>query len=666
MNSDRLVPSTHIASEFIALIERLLQSETAQISCGCRAARAFLVEPPNICSQLSSLGEQNDAINSHLVETALRCHSARKPLINSDQETVAVPLPATNGIGVVVTFRLKHGDAKVLRRVDASIRGWSESVQDMLIKHLEALKLRITRTVVRDSPASMIAVNGAGIVVMFNSAAEVLFGYSANEVLGTYVARLYASEDEARKVGGALNTSLTGSISNIEVRVRCKDGCVVPINLSAKQYLDPSGRRIGSFSIFHDSRVLQKLYAQREATAYYHDLVLNLPDPTILLDCGGNIEIFNTAAAELFGCPAEDVLGQSITQFYADPEEAREVGHLLRKAPFRVRNLEALTKNRMGLPIPVSLSARGLRDAKGAYVGSIGVFKDLRGIRHAERLNAFESFATSTSHKLKGSLQTAKLTLGRLQRSNLTPQDQKLVKTALRSIDEASQEAYNLSFSSSSPQESVKERLSLRALEKDTLRLQETAQASKIGFCTSVSDPYTLVEIDSRQFFQLTHNFFQNSLHALSEKRLDVVFEAVIKMNLSATAGALIMEWYDNGIGIPPEDISEIFDASFSRKKNQPISGLGLAIVKGIVDGHGGQIEVESEVGQFTKFKLTLPCEQGVQPELSQGDSTMVELSIIDEQYETIDYGKLVMQEITIDPSEREESPTAGESLNVS
>jgi PAS domain S-box-containing protein len=664
VNSDQLVAH---AGDLTVLVERLLKSESARIAPGSGVARAFLIEPSGICLLLSSLGEGSNENDTILRELALRCCRTKGPLMSSDQRALAVPLPAVDALCVVVTFSLSQGESHVLHQLTSSIQNWSENVQAVLVKHLEYQADYISRDAVRDSPASMIAVNGAGTVVLFNGAAESLFGYSAAEVLGTYVARLYESEEEARKVGRALKHSPIGSVSNIEVRVRCKNDTVVPINLSAKLYTDHLGQKIGSFSIFHDSRVLKQLYDLQATTEFYQNLIIDLPDPTILLDCEGNIEIFNTAAAELFDCVPEDVLRGPITQFYADPHEAREVGRRLRRAPYRVRNLEALTKSRMGYPIPVSLSARGLRDSSGEYIGSIGVFKDLRSIRHAERLAAFESFATSTSHKLKGSLQRAVLALDRLKRIDLSPKGHKLVETALQTITEASQEAQNLSFSGSSPQAPLRECISLGAIETDThRRLLYTALASDVEFRTSSSDPLAQVEVDPRQIFQLTHNFFQNSLDALLEKQLAGAFDAVITMRLSEDAGALAMEWSDNGIGIPSEDLQQIFDSSFSRKKSQPASGLGLAIVRGIVDRHGGQIDVTSEVGKFTTFKLTLPCgrEQRKQPEL-QGDGAMAEFSVLEAQYESIDYSKLVtLQEIDDNPA-REYSCSKGSSASV-
>jgi len=73
----------------------------------------------------------------------------------------------------------------------------------------------------------------------------------------------------------------------------------------------------------------------------------------------------------------------------------------------------------------------------------------------------------------------------------------------------------------------------------------------------------------------------------------------------------LIVE--DTGMGIDPEDLPHLFERFYrgrrTGKSHVPGSGLGLAIVKEIVDLHRGRVEVESEVGQGSTFRVLLPVE---------------------------------------------------------
>jgi signal transduction histidine kinase len=74
----------------------------------------------------------------------------------------------------------------------------------------------------------------------------------------------------------------------------------------------------------------------------------------------------------------------------------------------------------------------------------------------------------------------------------------------------------------------------------------------------------------------------------------------------------------DDGPGIAADVIPRIFDPFFTTKDVGEGSGLGLSIVHGIVDRHGGRIEVESQLGQGTTFRITLPSQQPAAPSTAQ------------------------------------------------
>lgn len=84
-----------------------------------------------------------------------------------------------------------------------------------------------------------------------------------------------------------------------------------------------------------------------------------------------------------------------------------------------------------------------------------------------------------------------------------------------------------------------------------------------------------------------------------------------IRLNLIVSSDKVLFSIYDNGIGIPDEDISRIFERFYrvdkARSKKVGGTGLGLAIVKHIVIGLCGTIKVKSEVGKFTEFIIELP-----------------------------------------------------------
>jgi two-component system NtrC family sensor kinase len=71
----------------------------------------------------------------------------------------------------------------------------------------------------------------------------------------------------------------------------------------------------------------------------------------------------------------------------------------------------------------------------------------------------------------------------------------------------------------------------------------------------------------------------------------------------------------DNGEGIPPENLNKICDPFFTTKSEGKGVGLGLAVSYGIIEAHGGDIEVRSTVGEGTTFTVSLPLQQREPPD---------------------------------------------------
>ncbi len=113
---------------------------------------------------------------------------------------------------------------------------------------------------------------------------------------------------------------------------------------------------------------------------------------------------------------------------------------------------------------------------------------------------------------------------------------------------------------------------------------------------------------DSSQIQQVVMNLVLNGAEATYTKGKGKV---AIRTRRLETGGAVVLEVQDSGEGIPPEHLSKIFDPFFTTKAEGKGVGLGLAVVYGIVDSHGGDITVNSKVGEGTRFRVVLPLEGG-------------------------------------------------------
>jgi signal transduction histidine kinase len=106
------------------------------------------------------------------------------------------------------------------------------------------------------------------------------------------------------------------------------------------------------------------------------------------------------------------------------------------------------------------------------------------------------------------------------------------------------------------------------------------------------SDPY--------QIRQVLINLLNNAVHALAKN-------GSISISFHEIKSDIILEIKDNGVGIPKDNLRKIFDPFFSTKSFDEGTGLGLFVVHKIIDGLDGKIEVTSEVGRGTCFRIKLP-----------------------------------------------------------
>jgi signal transduction histidine kinase len=149
-----------------------------------------------------------------------------------------------------------------------------------------------------------------------------------------------------------------------------------------------------------------------------------------------------------------------------------------------------------------------------------------------------------------------------------------------------------------------RKRVQLVDLVESTLRLIKGEIPTPVQLTVEIP-PEIQAEMDPRRIEQVLINLILNGIQAM---------ETGGTLSISACAPENEAEFYfevsDTGKGIPPEDLGKIFDPFFTTKDVGKGSGLGLSVSHGIIDQHGGRIEVKSEVGRGTTFRVFLPSLQ--------------------------------------------------------
>ncbi len=123
------------------------------------------------------------------------------------------------------------------------------------------------------------------------------------------------------------------------------------------------------------------------------------------------------------------------------------------------------------------------------------------------------------------------------------------------------------------------------------------AQRQKVRVSREIQE-LPLVQLDQSQFKQALLNLIINGVQAMEDG-------GTLTVRAKPLNGGIQIDVEDTGQGIEPEQLDKIFDLFLSTKEDG--TGVGLTIVKQIIEGHGGQVNVESKPGQGTKFSIWLP-----------------------------------------------------------
>jgi signal transduction histidine kinase len=148
------------------------------------------------------------------------------------------------------------------------------------------------------------------------------------------------------------------------------------------------------------------------------------------------------------------------------------------------------------------------------------------------------------------------------------------------------------------------EPVDLTGLAKEVLgRYAERAEERRIELRGELQ-PGTTVRGDRAQLALLLSNLVDNALRYTQNR-------GMVRVCLDSSEGRVVLQVADNGRGIPSSELHRIFERFYrvdkARARHSGGTGLGLAIVRHVAEGHGGTIEVESELGRGSTFTVTLP-----------------------------------------------------------
>jgi PAS domain S-box-containing protein len=480
------------------------------------------------------------------------------------------------------------------------------------------------RSIVDQSLAGIAVSDGSGAFTTVNARYCTITGYTRVELMGMTKQQLTHPDDRMRNDQLIDQLRTAGASFEIEKRYVRRDGTPVWVHNSVSGVRDGKGilqRMITiSIDISERKRIEQEL---RNRTEQYATLLNKAPIGVYMLDKGLRFREINPVALPAFvdACDDDDIIGRDF----------EEVIRRIRPEPYAS---ELISLARRTLDTGESHEVAESPPYKGAANrhewridqitlpdGSHGVVCYFRDIskqiaardalaKHAEdlrRANAeLEHFASIASHDLQEPLRminsyTDILLLkyrtlfdeqGRRYFDNITGGVSRMT-SLIKAL---------LSYSQVGKQGSAMSSVALDQIVKAALDNLEAKIASRSA-SISVS-PLPIVHGDPTRLIQLFQNLISNAIKFTPNDRTPAII-----VSASDAGERWSISVADNGIGIPADSVQKIFQI-FQRlhaADQYPGSGIGLATCKKIVEQHGGDIVVESQLGVGSTFRLTLP-----------------------------------------------------------
>ncbi len=377
----------------------------------------------------------------------------------------------------------------------------------------------------------------------------------------------------------------------------------------------------------------------------YEAIVDSSEDAIVSKDLHSIVQSWNKGAERIFGYSAYEMVGQSIMKLLPADRKDEEAGILERlQRGERLEHFETKRQRKDGKIIDVSLTISPIRNEQGVIVGASKIARDIteqkealrklaqahEQLQRADQLKA--EFLATLSHELRTPL-SAILGWVQILKERATPAEIAegipIIERNVRVQTQMIEDLLDMSRIEAGKMSLDVQRVDLAAVVSAGIETVRPAAAAKdIRLTSAFSSVSGVVVGDKDRLQQVVWNLLTNAVK-FTPRRGHI--HVVVKRVNSHVAIDVI----DNGQGIPPEFLGQVFDrfrqADATTTRRHGGLGLGLSIVKQLTELHGGTVQVTSEgVGQGATFTVSLPL-QSVRHQSPQATAQMQRNAPLDE-----------------------------------
>jgi PAS domain S-box-containing protein len=345
--------------------------------------------------------------------------------------------------------------------------------------------------------------------------------------------------------------------------------------------------------------------ALRDSEQRYRSVVESAPDLIFMLNTEGVITALNPAFETLTGWSQEQFLGQPFAPLlHPDdlPQVMKHLQHVLKgepPEPFELRILHQQSKTIIG-EATVTPQTRN-----GQVVGILGIARDITHRKEVERLK--DELISTVSHELRTPLASLRGFTELMLEQEFPPAQQRKFLTIIQKesirLTNLINDFLDLERIASGRQSYSFDTVALEPLLQETIAMAD-AESARHPCHLELSAPLPQVQGDADRLRQVLLNLLTNAIKYSPHG-------GTVRVGARRDGQKVVLWVADQGIGIPPDARANLFQ-KFYRVDNAETrriggTGLGLALVKEIVDAHGGEVWVESEVDLGSTFFFSLP-----------------------------------------------------------
>jgi PAS domain S-box-containing protein len=443
-----------------------------------------------------------------------------------------------------------------------------------------------------------------------NAALVQVLGYDSKEELLTLDPRALNSDPSHDPVLGRTADD-QGGVRTREITLRRKNGTFGVFLDTSRAVWDAGGKIVryqGTLVDVTERREMEKALRRQEEFQRY--LLESFPDLILVIDLSGRYSFVSSRIHDLRGLKPEDLLGKKVEEEQDYSPELLGLYRDLITGRKMFGSCDYSARHREGSWRTMRASASPLFDAENKLSGVIVSVRDItvekkleQQIIQSERLAAMGQMIGGFAHELNNPL-TSILGMSELLQEGEAPESvRKQMVVLQQQARRAAEIVQNLMYFSRPPAPG-KSPIDLAELVQRTLHLHAYSLRKSnitVDFLKETSLPP--VSGDAHQLMQVFLNLILNSEQAMREVR----DRGTLRIRIEKQERSVSVIFQDDGPGISPEILPNIFDPFYTTKRPGRGTGLGLSISKAILREHNGNVEATSGPGGGAVFTVTLP-----------------------------------------------------------